>query len=120
MTHYPLKIGLFGVGLNTYWPQFEGLQPRLQNHVRMVADKLQRPGVEVVNLGLVDDIDKAFATSHSLRRADVDLVFLYATTYAVSSTVLAAVARVKVPVIVLNLQPEAAIAVVHSTSLPGA
>lgn len=109
MTHYPLKIGLFGVGLNTYWPQFEGLQPRLQNHVRMVADKLQRPGVEVVNLGLVDDIDKAFTTSHSLRRADVDLVFLYATTYAVSSTVLAAVARVKVPVIVLNLQPEAAI-----------
>ena len=43
------------------------------------------------------------------RQADVDLIFLYVTTYALSATVLPVVRRAKVPVIVLNLSPAAAI-----------
>jgi len=39
------------------------------------------------------------------KTADVDIVFLYATTYALSSTVLPVVQRAKVPVIILNLSP---------------
>jgi L-arabinose isomerase len=39
----------------------------------------------------------------------VDLIFLYVTTYALSSTVLPAVRRAKVPVIILNLSPAPAI-----------
>ena len=109
MNHPKLKVGLFGVGLNTYWPQFDGLQQRLESYVQQVAQRLHRPDVEVVNLGMVDDTDKAFAASQAFRQSQVDLIFLYATTYAVSSTVLAAVAKVKAPVIVLNLQPEASI-----------
>ena len=93
-----LKIGLFGIGLDTYWPQFAGLQQRLEGYIGVVADKLARPDVEVVNLGMVDNADKAFDAGHALRSADVDLVFLYATTYALSSTVLPVVARAKVPV----------------------
>ncbi|HSP43409.1 MAG TPA: hypothetical protein VLO11_11100, partial [Luteolibacter sp.] len=41
--------------------------------------------------------------------ADVDLIFLHVTTYALSSTVLPVVQRARVPVIVLNLSPEKAI-----------
>jgi L-arabinose isomerase len=39
----------------------------------------------------------------------VDLIFLHVTTYALSSTVLPVVRRAKVPVIILNLSPAAAI-----------
>ena len=39
----------------------------------------------------------------------MDLIFLHVTTYALSSTVLPVVQRAKVPVIILNLSPEAAI-----------
>src|SRR5690606_5631164 len=39
------------------------------------------------------------------RQEDVDLVFLYVTTYALSATVLPVVRRANVPVIVLNLSP---------------
>jgi L-arabinose isomerase len=46
---------------------------------------------------------------HEFRKADVDIIFLYVTTYALSSTVLPVVQRAKVPVIILNLAPEAAI-----------
>jgi L-arabinose isomerase len=65
--------------------------------------------VQVVNLGLIDNPAKAFEAGHKFRQADVDLIFLHVTTYALSSTVLPVVQRAKVPVIILNLSPEAAI-----------
>jgi L-arabinose isomerase len=104
-----LRVGLFGIGLDTYWPQFKGLKPRLEGYVRAVEKKLERPGVEVVNLGLVDDPQKALEAGHQFRAADVDVIFLHVTTYALSSTVLPVVQRAKVPVIILNLAPAAAI-----------
>ncbi len=105
----PLNIGLFGIGLDAYWPQFAGLKERLEGSVGRVAQKLARPGVEIVNLGLVDTPDRAFAAGREFRRADVDVIFLHVTTYALSSTVLPVVLRAKVPVIILNLQPAPAI-----------
>lgn len=104
-----LKIGLFGVGLETYWPQFDGLQSRLLSYVQVVADQLQRPFTEVINLGLIDTPDKATQAGHQFRQQDVDILFIYVTTYALSATVLPVVQRTKVPVILLNLSPEAAI-----------
>lgn len=105
----PLRVGLFGIGLEAYWPQFVGLKKRLEGYVRVVHQKLERPGVEVVDLGLIDSVPKAFDAGHKFRAADVNLIFLHVTTYALSSTVLPVVQRAKVPVIILNLQPAAAI-----------
>ncbi len=104
-----LRVGLFGIGLEAYWPQFAGLEKRLTGYVERVAAKLARPGIEVVNLGLIDTPEKGQEAGHRFRQADVDLLFLHVTTYALSSTVLPIVRRVKVPVIILNLQPKAAI-----------
>jgi len=71
-----------------------------------VAQKLATPDVEIVNLGLVDTPEKALAAGHRFRQADVDLIFLHVTTYALSSIVLSVVRRAKVPVVILNLSPE--------------
>lgn len=100
----PLQIGLFGIGLEAYWPQFQGLKGRLAGYLEVDHRKIRRPGVKVVNLGLVDSVTKAFEAGHKFREADVDLIFLYITTYALSSTVLPVVRRAKVPVMarVLN------------------
>lgn len=104
-----IRIGLFGIGLDTYWAQFNGLKQRLEGYVQIVEKKLAREGVEIVNLGLIDNPVKALEAGHNFREADVDLIFLHVTTYALSSTVLPVVQRAKVPVIILNLAPEAAI-----------
>src|SRR5882757_9880378 len=104
-----LKIGLFGIGLEAYWPQFPGLEDRLKGYIERVAQQLEKSGAWVVNLGLIDTPEKAEAAGHQFRQADVDLIFLHVTTYALSSTVLPVVRRAKVPVIILNLSPSAAI-----------
>lgn len=108
-TKYNLKIGLFGIGLEAYWPQFEGLEQRLSGYVNVVETKLKGFGATVVNLGLIDNEEKAFEAGHEFRRQDVDIIFLYVTTYALSATVLPVVKRAKVPVVILNLSPDAAI-----------
>jgi len=109
LTKHGFTVGLFGIGLDAYWPQFEGLQQRLQGYIQRFAARIEMPGVKVVNLGLVDSPEKAEAAGHSFRQHDVDLIFLYVTTYALSSTVLPVVRRAKIPVILLNLSPSAAI-----------
>jgi L-arabinose isomerase len=105
----PLRIGLFGIGLEAYWPQFPGLKERLEGYLNRVAEKLQMPGAKIINLGLIDTPEMAAAAGHRFRQADVDLLFLHVTTYALSSTVLPVVRRAKVSVILLNLSPEPAI-----------
>jgi len=104
-----LKIGLFGIGLEAYWEQFDGLKSRLENYILVVQQKLENFNAEIVNLGLIDTPEKAFDAGRTFRKADVDLIFLYVTTYALSSTVLPVVQRAKVPVIILNLAPEQSI-----------
>ena len=106
---HQLKVGLFGIGLDTYWPQFPGLRDKLIGFTAQVARQLESHRLRLINLGLIDTAEKSLAAGHEFRKADVDLIFLYVTTYAVSSTVLPAVRRAKVPVIILNLSPAPAI-----------
>jgi L-arabinose isomerase len=104
-----LRVGLCGIGLDAYWSQFAGLKARLEGYVEQVAARLVRPGVQLVNLGLVDTPEHSREAGHLCRREDIDVLFLYVTTYALSNTVLPLVQRAGVPVIVLNMQPDAAI-----------
>jgi L-arabinose isomerase len=102
----PVRLGLFGVGLDTYWPQFKGLKDRLLGYQSRIHERL-RASAEVVDAGLVDHASQAAEAAAIFNRAEVDLIFLFVSTYALSSTVLPVVQRARVPVIVLNLQPVA-------------
>ncbi|MGP8251954.1 MAG: arabinose isomerase [Terracidiphilus sp.] len=104
-----LRVGLCGVGLEAYWSQFAGLEERLKSYVAQMAARLRRPGVEVVDLGLIDSPSRSREAGHRFRREDIDVLFLYVTTYALSNTVLPLVQRAGVPIVAMNLQPEAAI-----------
>ena len=104
-----IRAGLFGIGLSTYWPQFDGLKPRLEGYMTQIANRLGEFGAEVIDVGLVDSPASAEEAGIRFRREQAEVVFLYISTYALSSTVLPAVQRAGVPVVVLNLQPVPAI-----------
>lgn len=104
-----VKVGLFGIGLDTYWPQFEGLLERLEGYQNQIASKMETFGAEVINVGLVDSPEKARIKANTLKTEDIDILFLYVSTYALSSTVLPVVQKVKCPIVILNIQPVAAI-----------
>ena len=104
------KIGLFGTGLDTYWSQFDGLLESLINYQNDIKSEMKkRCGVEIIDAGMVDNAVKAREAASLFAREEVDLVFLYVATYCLSSTILPVAQNLKCPIIVLNLQPEAAI-----------
>jgi L-arabinose isomerase len=100
-----VKIGVFGIGLAAYWPQFEGLRERLEGYQRGIEARLEAMGAEVISVGLVDTAQAARQAGETLAAARLDLVLLYTATYATSSQVLPTVRAVDAPVIILNLQP---------------
>lgn len=107
ISSHQIRVGLFGVGLDTYWPQFKGLRERLVGYQEQIGKQIKTHGVELVGAGLVDSPEKARVAAALFRSEDVDLIFLSISTYALSSTVLPVVQHARVPVVVLNLQPVA-------------
>lgn len=104
-----VKTGLFGVGLDTYWPQFEGLLGRLTGYQQEIAQKMSELGADVVDAGMVDNPEKARQVASFLKKEEVEIVFLFISTYALSSTVLPVAQQLNVPIIILNVQPVPAI-----------
>jgi len=98
------KVGVFGIGLEAYWAQFEGLKERLEGYTRSVEERVGE-WAEVVSPGLVDTAPRAYEAGRRFAEERVDLIFCHAATYATSSQVLPAVREASVPVVVLNLQP---------------
>jgi L-arabinose isomerase len=98
-----------GIGLDTYWAQFEGLRKRLEDYLDTIAGRLGGFGLEVVNAGLVDNPVRARHTAGIFRENRVEAVFLYVSTYALSHTVLPVAQGLGAPVVILNLQPSPAI-----------
>jgi L-arabinose isomerase len=104
-----IKIGLFGIGLDTYWSQFDGLLDKLKLFQLRIKDRLGHPNTEIVDAGMVDNLDKAIGAAELFQKSGIDLIILNISTYALSHNVLPLIQRVSCPVIVLNLQPTGAI-----------
>jgi L-arabinose isomerase len=102
-----LKAGIFSIGLDTYWPQFDGLLDKLTGYHVQIRDRIAAMGIELVDGGMVDNVEKAHVVSGLFKQQDVDVIFLFISTYALSSTVLPVVQKTQVPVVMLNLQPVA-------------
>src|SRR4051794_3417772 len=103
------RVGVFGIGLATYWPQFEGLKERIEGYQRRVEERVRELGGEVVSAGLVDTEQGARAAGDLFAAAQVDLVLCHAVTYATSSTGLPVIQAAKVPAVLLGLQPTASL-----------
>ena len=71
-----LRIGLMGVGLEAYWPQFEGLEERLRGYLQVVERQIENPHRAVVNFGLVDHYSKSSETGHAGREQDIDVLLI--------------------------------------------
>jgi len=102
------RVGVFGIGLGAYWPQFPGMKERLESYQANVEQRISEWAC-VVSGRLVDNAEKAAKVGTEFLREDLDLIFCYVGTYATSSQVLPLVQRAKAPVVVLNLQPSAAL-----------
>ena len=100
-----MSVGVFGIGLAAYWPQFDGLKERVEGYQRRVEERVAELGGDVISAGLVDSEQAGREAGDRFAAAQVDLVICHAVTYATSSTVLPVAQAAKAPVLLLGLQP---------------
>lgn len=103
------RIGLYSIGLKTYWDQFSGLRERLESYGEHIAGRLRGMDADVFCFGLVDCEESAQQAGQYFKQNDVDLIFCHAATYCTSACVLPVHTICTAPAVVLNLQPTARI-----------
>ncbi|MBI4894086.1 MAG: L-fucose/L-arabinose isomerase family protein [Acidobacteria bacterium] len=110
------RVGIFGVGYHVYWGQFPGLLDELLGKLAVFEGKVRATGVETVNFGMVDKAQDAYRTAAQLKAADLDLVFCDMLTYATSATFGVIVRSLDVPIVLVALQPRAALDYANATT----
>lgn len=112
----PAKVGIVSVGHHVYWDQFDGLRDEMLRKSAVLAGKVAGNGVEVVDFGLVDEAQGAYAALPRIRAADLDLLMVDMVTYATSSTFGALIRSLDVPVVMVALQPRSALDYANATT----
>jgi L-arabinose isomerase len=110
------RVGIFGVGYHVYWKQFPGLLEELHGKLQALVRMVANSGVTVCEFGMVDKAEDAYALVPKLRAADLDLVFCDMLTYATSATFAAVVRSLDVPMVLVALQPMAAMDYARATT----
>lgn len=105
------RIGIFGVGYFKYWEQFEGLLHDLKQKQVLFTEKVKNISirVEVIDFGIIDNVQSAYDLVTKLRAANLDLIFCDMLTYATSSTFAVIIKNIDVPIVLVALQPEKAL-----------
>lgn len=99
------RAGLIGVGHHVYWHQFEGLLDEMHRKLGVLEKRLQRHRLDVVNFGLIDNAASAYATLPGILAADIDVLFIDMVTYATSATFGVLCRELKIPIVLVALQP---------------
>lgn len=99
------KIGIFAVSHAVYDGQFPGLYDHLLGYHADLIAKIRENGVEVVDFGMVDSSEGAFAAAEKMMGEGLDLLICNMVTYATSSVFAPILRQVSVPMILTALQP---------------
>jgi L-arabinose isomerase len=102
-------VGVFAVGHDTYWGQFDGLLAELMGYHARLVKKLEAQGVRVVDFGMIDNARSAYAKVKEMKAADADLFFCNMVTYATSATWGVLCRELTAPIVLAALQPRRAV-----------
>ena len=102
------RVGLLAVGHHTYWPQFDGLLDEMNRKVADLKGRLDGNGVEVIEFGMLDSAQCAYEAVPKIKAANLDMLFVDMATYATSSTFGTICREVDVPIVLVAIQPLAA------------
>jgi L-arabinose isomerase len=102
------RAGLLGIGHHVYWPQFPGLLDEMHRKLAHVQGRIEANGVEVAAFGMIDTAQSAYDALPKIKAADIDILFVDMVTYGTSSTFGILCRDVNLPIVLVAIQPLAA------------
>jgi L-arabinose isomerase len=110
------RVGIYGVGHYTYWSQFDGLLDDMLKKLALFEEKIKAQDVAVFNFGIADNAETAYGIEPKIKEANIDLLFIDMLTYATSSTIGVIFKNIKVPMLLIALQPQKALDYENATT----
>ncbi|MBT7299166.1 MAG: L-fucose/L-arabinose isomerase family protein [Victivallales bacterium] len=102
------RVGLLSVGHHVYWDQFPGLLDELMGKADVLKQRIEGNSVEVADFGMVDQAEAAYTALPKIQAADLEVLFVDMVTYATSSTFGILARALDLPIVLVALQPLAA------------
>jgi len=102
-TNQKAKVGIMHCGHREYWPQFPGLKEELLKNSEVFEGYVKQSGVDVFSR-FVDSVEAAYEFGAECKKADIDLLFVYLTTYVASGRYMQGALRADCPVVMVGLQ----------------
>lgn len=110
------KVGLLAIGHHVYWPQFDGLLDEMNRKVTHLRKRVEAHGVEVEAFGMLDNAATAYAAVPKIKAADIDILFVDMATYGTSATFGVLCREIRVPIVLVAIQPMAAMDYANGTT----
>lgn len=110
------RAGLLAIGHHVYWPQFDGLLDEMHRKLHVVRDRIASHGLEVSSFGMLDTAQSAYDVVPHIKAADIDILFVDMATYGTSSTFGILCREIHVPIVLVALQPMAAMDYANGTT----
>lgn len=98
------KIGIMLCGHKEYWPQFPGLKEELIKNGEYFKRLVEENPVTVTDCVFVDTLEDSYAAGIKFKEQDIDLLFVYLTTYVASGRYVQGVLAADCPVVLVGLQ----------------
>ena len=103
-TNQKARIGIMACGHKEYWPQFPGIKDELLKNVSVFEGYVRESGAEVVDCRFVDTTEDAYELGVEFKKSDIDLLFVYLTTYVASGRYMQGALRADCPIVLVGLQ----------------
>lgn len=98
------NVGILICGHKEYWPQFPGMKEAMiaysENFVRLV----RASGINVCDPIFVDTIEDAYRAGVDFKAKDIDLLFVYLTTYVASGRYMQGALAAGCPIVIVGTQ----------------
>lgn len=98
------RIGIMLAGHREYWPQFPGLKEELLQNGAHFRELVEKSPVTVVDSVFVDTLEDAYSAGLRFKQQDIDLLFVYLTTYVASGRYVQGALAADCPVVLVGLQ----------------
>ncbi len=105
----PGRVGILGVGHAAYWDQFDGLYQAMVDKLVQFHELVKSDLVLTFEFGISDGAESAYRMVKEIQSKNLDLLFIDMVTYATSSSIAIILREIKVPMVLVALQPAKAL-----------
>jgi L-arabinose isomerase len=98
------NIGIMLCGHKEYWPQFPGMKEAMIEYSKLFENLVRSSGINLFEPVFVETVEESYQAGIEFKSKDIDLLFVYLTTYVASGRYMQGALAADCPVVIVGVQ----------------